>query len=137
MEGWCIVQCESRKKSRIAYADGSDCAEASGSHRKSNSGEHHFVRVDDGSAWIFLSADKNSGAASGFDDSCVDEGGLLGEKDRELINGMRSAISARNGRFIMISIVGRGPAVRGDDRAKRGSLHYRSSLPSTTGRAAR
>ena len=60
----------------------------------------------------FLSADKNSGAASGFDDSCIDEGGLLKEKDRELVNGMRSAISARDGRFLMISIVGRGPYVR-------------------------
>ncbi len=57
----------------------------------------------------FLSADKNSGAASGFDDSLIDELGLLQERDRELVNGMRSAISARDGRYIAISVMGRSP----------------------------
>ncbi len=59
-----------------------------------------------------LSADKNSGAASGFDDSLIDELGLLQERNRELINGMRSAISARDGRFICMSIMGKGPFCR-------------------------
>ena len=59
-----------------------------------------------------LSADKNAGAASGFDDSLVDELGLLHERNRELVNGMRSAISARDGRFIALSIMGKGPFTR-------------------------
>ena len=60
----------------------------------------------------FLSADKSAGAASGFDDALVDELGLLAERDRELVSGMRSSISARDGRFIAISIMGRSPFTR-------------------------
>ena len=56
-----------------------------------------------------LSADKSAGHASGYDDSIVDEIGLLSERDRDLINGMRSAISARNGRFVALSIQGAAP----------------------------
>ena len=59
-----------------------------------------------------LSADKNSGAAAGFDDALIDELGLLHERNRELVNGMRSAISARNGRFIALSIMGKAPFTR-------------------------
>ena len=59
-----------------------------------------------------LSADKNSGAAAGFDDALVDELGLLYERNRELVNGMRAAISARDGRFIALSIMGRAPFTR-------------------------
>ena len=57
----------------------------------------------------FLSADKNVGHASGFDDSIVDELGLLKERNRELVAGMRSATSAKGGRFIALSIVGAAP----------------------------
>ena len=56
-----------------------------------------------------LSADRSSGHASGFDESIIDELGLLKERDRELVNGMRSAISARNGRFLALSIHGDAP----------------------------
>ena len=56
-----------------------------------------------------LSADKSAGHASGFDESIVDELGLLHERDREFVNGMRSAISARDGRFIALSIHGDAP----------------------------
>ena len=60
------------------------------------------------SAWggrcDILSADKSSGMASGYDDALIDELGLLDEKHRELVSGMRSAISARDGRFIALSI---------------------------------
>ena len=59
-----------------------------------------------------LSADKNSGAAAGFDDSLIDELGLLHERNRELVNGMRAAISARDGRFIALSIMGKSPFTR-------------------------
>lgn len=57
----------------------------------------------------FLSADASSGHASSFDDSIVDEIGLLQERDRPLVNGMRSAVSAKNGRFIALSIQGDSP----------------------------
>ena len=56
-----------------------------------------------------LAADKSSGHASGFDDSIVDELGLLTERDRPLINGLKSAVSARDGRFWAISIQGAAP----------------------------
>ena len=58
-----------------------------------------------------LSADKSSGHASGFDDSIIDELGLLDERHRDLVNGMRTAISARDGRFLALSIFGFGPFV--------------------------
>ena len=59
-----------------------------------------------------LSADSSSGHASGFDDAIVDELGLLKERDRDLVNGMRSSISARGGRFLALSIVGDSPFTR-------------------------
>ena len=59
-----------------------------------------------------LSADKSAGHASGFDESIVDELGLLAERDRALVNGMRSAISARDGRFLALSIMGEAPFTR-------------------------
>ncbi|MDD9984851.1 MAG: terminase large subunit [Spirochaetaceae bacterium] len=58
-----------------------------------------------------LSADASSGHASGFDDVVVDETGLLQERDRALINGLRSSVSARDGRVIHLSIFGSGPFV--------------------------
>ena len=79
-----------------------------------------------------LSADKASGHASGFDDAIIDELGLLGEKDRALVNGMRSSISARNGRVISLTILGFGPFVpelveRQDDPSV--SVHYYAAPP--------
>ena len=57
----------------------------------------------------FLAADASSGHASGFDLSIVDELGLLHERDRALVNGMRTAVSARDGRFLALSIQGGAP----------------------------
>ena len=59
-----------------------------------------------------LSADRSSGHAAGFDEAIIDELGLLHERDRELVNGMRTAISARDGRFIALSIMGDAPFTR-------------------------
>ena len=59
-----------------------------------------------------LSADASAGHASGFDDAIVDELGLLKERDRDLVNGMRSSVSARGGRFVALSIVGDSPFTR-------------------------
>ena len=59
-----------------------------------------------------LSADKNSGAASGYDLVIVDETGLLAERSRELLAGLRSSVSARDGRIRHISIRGDSPLFR-------------------------
>ena len=53
-----------------------------------------------------LSADRSAGHASGFDDAIADELGLFPERKRDLVNGLRSSVSARNGRFIALSILG-------------------------------
>ena len=60
----------------------------------------------------FFSADRASGHASGFDDSLIDELGLLPERRRELVAGMRSAVAARDGRVISLSILGDSPFTR-------------------------
>ena len=60
------------------------------------------IRTPDGSTAEFLSADKSSGHSSGFDIVIVDELGLMGERDRDLVAGMRTATSARDGRFVSI-----------------------------------
>ena len=66
------------------------------------------VESETGSVDI-LSADKSAGHASGFDDAIVDELGLLAERDRALVNGLRTSTSAKNGRFLTISILGDSP----------------------------
>ena len=71
-----------------------------------------WVRAPDGSSAEFLSADKSAGHASGFDFAIVDELGLMDERDRELIAGMRSSTSARDGRFIALSIRGESPMLQ-------------------------
>ena len=68
-----------------------------------------LIRGPAGSTAEFLSADKSAGHASGFDWSIVDELGLMGERERPLIAGMRSATSARNGKLVALSIRGESP----------------------------
>ena len=68
-----------------------------------------LIRGPGGSVAEFLSADKSAGHASGFDFSICDELGLMTERDRDLIAGMRSATSARNGKLIALSIRGESP----------------------------
>ena len=58
-----------------------------------------------------LSADRTAGHASGFDLVIVDETGLLQERDRALLNGLRSSVSARDGRVLHLSIRGDGPFI--------------------------
>ena len=53
-----------------------------------------------------LSADKNAGHASGYDLVIVDETGLFPLRARELLAGLRSSVSARNGQIRHISIRG-------------------------------
>ena len=68
-----------------------------------------LIRGPDGATAEFLSADKSAGHSSGFDWSIVDELGLMGERDRALIAGMRTATSARNGKLVTLSIRGESP----------------------------
>ena len=68
------------------------------------------VKSDTGSVEI-LSADRHSGMSSSFDLSIVDELGLLTERDRPLINSMRSAVSAKGGQFLALTVLGDGPFV--------------------------
>ena len=56
-----------------------------------------------------LSADKNAGAASGFDLVLLDELGLFPERARDLVSGLRSSISARDGRVVALSVRGFSP----------------------------
>ena len=53
-----------------------------------------------------LSADKNAGHASGYDLVIVDETGLFPLRARDLLAGLRSSVSARNGKIRHISIRG-------------------------------
>ena len=56
-----------------------------------------------------LSADRTAGHASSFDLVVVDETGLMPERSRELLAGLRSSISAKGGRIIHISVRGDSP----------------------------
>ena len=58
----------------------------------------------------FLSADKTAGHASGFDLAVADELGLFPERGgRDLVAGLLSSTSARDGRLIAISVIGDSP----------------------------
>ena len=52
-----------------------------------------------------------SGHASGYDLAVIDELGLLQERHRAAVAGMRSSTSAKGGRFLSLSIHGDGPFV--------------------------
>ena len=56
-----------------------------------------------------LSADRTAGHASGFDLVVCDETGLMPDRSRELLAGLRSSVSAKGGRVIHISVRGDSP----------------------------
>ena len=73
------------------------------------------------------SADRGAGHAAGFDAAIIDEIGLLAERDRALVNGMRSSVSARDGRFISMSVRGTAPFIDEilERRGERGlAIHH-------------
>ena len=101
----------SREKSTELKLQIEAIAEASGLHGlKFRRSPAHITGPDGGRA-DFLTADAHAGAASGFTDSVADELGLFSERDRELVNSMRSAVSARQGRFIALSVHGDSPFI--------------------------
>ena len=57
----------------------------------------------------FLAADKGTGHAKGADLAVIDEGGLMQEPQRAIWNAMLSSTSGRDGRLLVISILGDGP----------------------------
>ena len=59
-----------------------------------------------------LSADRTAGHASGFDLVVIDETGLMPERSRELLAGLRSSVSAKGGRVLHISVRGDSPLFR-------------------------
>ena len=56
-----------------------------------------------------LSSDRTVGHSSSFDLVIVDETGLMPERPRELLAGLRSSISAKSGRIVHISVRGDSP----------------------------
>lgn len=77
-----------------------------------------------------LSAEKNVGQASGFDIACIDELGLFPLKAREMVAGIRSSISARNGRIVAISISGFSELLTEfEDRADQAGTYVQSHRP--------
>ena len=59
---------------------------------------------------------------AGFDWAIIDELGLMTERDRELIAGMRTSTSARDGRLIALSIRGESPMLE-EMLERRGAPH--------------
>ena len=59
-----------------------------------------------------LAADRNAGAASGWDLVLIDELGLFPERSRDLVSSLRSSISARDGRVIALSVRGFSPLLQ-------------------------
>ena len=67
-------------------------------------------RIESGTgSFETLSSDRTAGHASGFDLVAVDETGLFPERARELLNGLRSSVSAKGGRTVHLSIRGDSP----------------------------
>lgn len=88
-----------------------------------------ITAVDGGATAEIEGAGWASGHAAGYDIAIVDEIGLLLERHRPQVQGMRSFVSARDGRFLSISIHGGGPFVD-EILARRGDPelaihHYR------------
>ena len=74
-----------------------------------------------------LSADASAGHSSGYDLAVIDELGLLKERDRPLVNGLRSSISAKGGKFISLSVRGSSPFIP-EILARRGDTALRVHL---------
>ena len=56
-----------------------------------------------------LSSDRTAGHSSSFDLVVIDEIGLMPERSRELLAGLRSSVSAKGGRCLHISVRGDSP----------------------------
>ena len=66
------------------------------------------ITSESGSVEI-LSSDRTAGHSSSFDIVVVDEVGLMPERCRDLLAGLRSSVSAKGGRIVHISVRGDSP----------------------------
>ena len=80
-----------------------------------------------------LAADKNAGAASGFDLVLIDELGLFPERYRDLVSSLRSSISARDGRVMALSVRGFSPLLQemidASRKTKKTVVHLYEATP--------
>ena len=67
--------------------------------------------VDTGATVEIEGAGYASGHAAGYDLAVIDELGLLQERHRPMVGGMRSSVSAKGGRFVSLTIHASGPYV--------------------------
>ena len=104
----CGVTSVSREKASELWMQARDIAEASDLEGLTFRKVPRRILGPSGRCEI-LSADRSAGHASSFDDAIIDELGLLAERDRELVAGMLSSVSAKNGRFMALSIRGDSP----------------------------
>ncbi|GEM_PF-2275332 len=84
-------------------------SEASGLPVKVRRSPYPGVILSNSGTLETLSADRTAGHASSFDLVIVDETGLMPERARELLAGLRSSVSAKAGRIVHISIRGDSP----------------------------
>ena len=68
-------------------------------------------RIESSTGLVEIMSSETGGHSSSFDLSIIDELGIMGEKDRAFINSMRSAVSAKKGKFISLSVYGSGPFI--------------------------
>ena len=101
----------SREKAAELWLQARDIADASGLEKEVRFQKVPRLILSPTGRCEILSSDRSAGHASGFDDSILDELGLFPERARELVAGMRSAVSAREGRLWALSIHGDGPFV--------------------------
>ena len=87
-------------------------AEASGLSLDVRASPYPGKLITDAGTLEVLSADRTAGHASGFDLVIVDETGLMPERGRDLLAGLRSSISAKGGRVLHISVRGDSPLFR-------------------------
>ena len=110
--GWRGCVCSiSKEKAAELRTQSVQIAEASGLEglRVRKSPYPGSIESDCGASFDTLSADRGAGHASGFDLVLVDETGLLPERARDLLAGLRSSVSARAGRVIHLSVRGDSP----------------------------
>ena len=69
-------------------------------------------RVESRFGSVDILSTESGGMASGFDLAISDELGLFQDRDRELVNSMRSSVSARAGKFLSLSVIGDSPFVK-------------------------
>ena len=110
--GWrCGLASLSRDKAIELWQQCADIAESSSLEGVTFGKVPRVIRSQWGEAAV-LSADRGAGHASGFDLAVADELGLFPEKGRDLVAGLLSSTSARDGRLLAISVIGDSPLSR-------------------------